>query len=122
MTKAKHGGPRTPGPGKTLGRNPKPPGEKYIAINLKLPPRQLGWMRENVNNRNGFIVDAIDEAIKNLKEHSMTFSDYQEAKDYAEKNGLPLWVTNQMPDSYFVGHITAEMEATQDLSEWELAE
>jgi hypothetical protein len=31
-------------------------------------------------------------------------------------------VTNQMPDSYFVGHITAEMEATQDLSEWELAE
>jgi hypothetical protein len=119
MKKAKHGGQRIPGPGKTLGRNPKPPGEKYIAINLKLPPRQLGWMRENVNNRNGFIVDAIDEAIKILKERSMTFSDYQEAKDHADKTGLPLWDTGALPDRYYVGNLTAEIEEDPDNQEWE---
>jgi hypothetical protein len=56
-----HGGPR---PGQ--GRNPKPPSEKYQSVPLKLPPDLIEWLAENVNNRNGFIVEAIREKI--LKE------------------------------------------------------
>lgn len=53
------------GPGRGQGRKPKPPGERYQAINLKLPPAQLKWLRENTDNVNGFIVQAIIEKIEN---------------------------------------------------------
>jgi hypothetical protein len=49
------------------GRPPKPPEEKYIQICLKLPPSQIEWLKENVDNRNGFIVQAIQEAIYRIE-------------------------------------------------------
>lgn len=64
--KSNRGGPRTPGPGKNLGRPPKPEGKKYKGIYVKLPPELLNWMAKNTDNRNGFIVEAIQEKIDKL--------------------------------------------------------
>jgi hypothetical protein len=43
-----------------------------------------------------------------------TFNDYEEAKEYARFNELPLWDTRCNPDRYVVGHLTAEIEADPD--------
>lgn len=64
MTKGTHGGKRIPGPGKKLGPAKKPESQKYRGIYVKLPPDLLEWLRENVDNRNGFIVEAIREKIE----------------------------------------------------------
>jgi len=59
MEKSKRGGLRNP-PG---GRPPKPAAEKYVSITLKLPPDALEWLAANIDNRNGFIVEAVRVAI-----------------------------------------------------------
>lgn len=51
------------GPGRGQGRKPKPPGKKYRPIGVKLPPDLLDWLAANVDNRNGFIVEAVREKI-----------------------------------------------------------
>jgi len=54
------GGKRTPQP----GRPPKPPGEKYLSMSLKLPPDVAAWLKQTTGNRNGFIVDLLREKMK----------------------------------------------------------
>lgn len=54
------------GPGRGQGRIAKPE-KAYKAIPLKLPPDVIEWLRENVDNRNGFIVEAIREKISKGK-------------------------------------------------------
>ncbi len=41
------GGPRTPGPGKTIGRPPMPEGEKCIPRVVYLPPWCWDFIKEN---------------------------------------------------------------------------
>ena len=48
----------------------------------------------------------------------MTFQDYDTAKTYATANDLPIWDTHQLPDRYYVGELTAEIEESED--GWEL--
>lgn len=48
-----------------------------------------------------------------------TFTNYEDAKNYADESGLPLWDTHQLPDRYFVGHLSAETEEDPDNSDWE---
>ena len=55
----KLGGLRNP-PG---GRPRKPDSEKYQQYPLKLPPDLIKWLAVNVNNKNGFIVQAVREKI-----------------------------------------------------------
>lgn len=62
MTKTNWGG-RRPG----AGRPRKPLDEKYRGIYVKLPPALLEWLRQNTENRNGFIVEAIKEKIRASK-------------------------------------------------------
>lgn len=59
MSKPKRGGLRNP----AGGRPKKPEGEKYRRYPLKLPPHQIEWLAANTDNRNGFIVEAIQEKI-----------------------------------------------------------
>lgn len=55
LPKATHGG-----PGRGQGQKPKPD-KRYVQISLKLPPDVLEWLDENVSNRNGFIVELLEE-------------------------------------------------------------
>lgn len=58
--KKKRGGLRNP-PG---GRPPKGEEEKYRQYPLKLPPDVIEWLEANVENKNGFIVEAVRVAIQ----------------------------------------------------------
>lgn len=58
-SKSTHGGPN-----RGQGRKPKPPETKYQQYPLKLPPDLIEWLEANVENQNGFIVEAIRAAIQ----------------------------------------------------------
>ncbi len=60
MANQTHGGTR-----KGAGRKPKPPGEKYRQYPLWLPPELIERLKP-LDNRNGFIVEAIREKLKLL--------------------------------------------------------
>lgn len=60
---SKRGGLREP----AGGRPPKPVEEKYQQYPLKLPPDLIEWLDANIENKNGFIVEAIRAAIQRLK-------------------------------------------------------
>ena len=47
-----------------------------------------------------------------------TYTDYNEAKTEADKTGLPLWDTRQIPDRYLVGHLTIEQEESDEAGDW----
>ncbi len=49
------------------GRPPKPASEKYQQYPLKLPPKIIKWLARKIENKNGFIVAAILEAIKEFE-------------------------------------------------------
>lgn len=59
----KRGGRREPAGGRPL----KPVEEKYRQYPLKLPPDLIEWLEANVENKNGFIVEAIRAAIQRVK-------------------------------------------------------
>jgi hypothetical protein len=44
----------------------------------------------------------------------MIFQDYNTAKVYAETHNLPIWDTHQLPDRYYVGELTNEIEEYED--------
>ena len=61
------GGPRTPGPGKSLGRPPLPDGEKCIPKMVYLPPWCWSWIAERGTNGTvikGLIEDKIKEGLR----------------------------------------------------------
>jgi hypothetical protein len=59
--KSNRGGLRNP-PG---GRPKKPPEEVLVSTSIRLPQDLVDWLRANTENRNGFIIEAIREKIKN---------------------------------------------------------
>jgi hypothetical protein len=58
-------------------------------------------------------------SIKIIRSLESTFSDYATALQFANKNNLPLFDTRQLPDRYFVGHPSIEMEEDADNLDWE---
>lgn len=63
MTK---GGVRTPGPGKTLGRNPLPDKERKQPYTTRIRPDHKAWLKKQ-KNAAVEIEKALDEHIKNKK-------------------------------------------------------
>ena len=59
----------------------------------------------------------IDQTYQEDTMDTTSFQDFDEAADYARKNKLPLWDTGQLPDRYLVGHLDAETEENEELTE-----
>lgn len=55
-----HGGQRTPGPGRKLGRPPKP--DAKIAMSVRLAPDVVAWLRAQENQS-----AAVEEAVRRSK-------------------------------------------------------
>lgn len=49
----------------------------------------------------------------------MQFENYDEAQEYAQETGLPLWDTHTLPWRYYVGHLSVEVEEDPDNADWE---
>lgn len=60
MTTNTHGGPRTPGPGKSLGRPPKP--DAKVPMSVRLAPDVAEYLREQENQS-----VTVEEALRRTK-------------------------------------------------------
>ena len=65
------GGKRTPGPGKTMGPDPKPASEKHVKFGLSLPPDLFAWLDKHIKTHNltrsGFIAELIRKELSNAR-------------------------------------------------------
>ena len=59
------GGKRTPGPGKTMGPDRKPEGEKYIKFALSLPPHMYQWLISQPDGKSQTIQRLIENKLIN---------------------------------------------------------